>query len=133
MPIFAIILDLHYVQLTGDEGVPTQSLERVSKGRLNQSYHRMNILLFRTREIFSKHYRGERTQDMCLTMGSLFAFGEGTGCVTELPRKVFKSFYNPLRSVSTLETTQSIFFFSFRIVYILLASKSCIIICFKNQ
>lgn len=44
MPILAIILYLHYLQLTGDECLPTQSLERVSIGRLNQSYHRMNII-----------------------------------------------------------------------------------------
>lgn len=45
MPIFAIILCLHYLRLTGDEGLPTQSLERVSIGRINQSYHGMNIII----------------------------------------------------------------------------------------
>lgn len=129
IPIFAIILYLNYLQLTGDEGLPTQSLERVSIGRLNQSYHRMNIII-----ILDK--RGGRAQDM--TMRSLFDFCEGTGSVTELPRKHFKSFYNPLRSVSTMETTQRIFlvlglcslyFWLVKVVLLFVLKTSNIIFC----
>lgn len=72
MPIFAIIL--YYLQLTGDEGLPTQSLERVSMGRPNRSYHRMNIIIISDKGDFLETLPGRAHTGYVIDDGEPFRF-----------------------------------------------------------